>query len=177
MKTSMALTLLSTSLATAAQSYFGVVADRSGSAIQYMTMNAGAGRIYLGGAPMTSCPDNIAAAGGCPADNSTNFMLGEAGQLEMGVDVPGGQTAYFTACGELSYTVPHANDIPEDATVTGWTMTPGASFGSLSYTEGLTACQDGDVYYVYSGDARPDCLSFNALTVADDAPAAWEYTY
>jgi len=179
MKTTSILAAAFSASAASAQ-YFGVISVRSGSPIQYLPMNAGGGDIYLGGQADTYCPDSVQSAGGCPAGNDTNFAGGN-NTISLGAEVPGGQQVYIDpACGALSYTQAHSVAMPEGAIVTGWSITQGASYGTLSHEGGLVACNEDNVWKVYAqvnGLTFPDsCLGFDALTGNETSPAAWQYT-
>ncbi|KAK4556197.1 hypothetical protein LTR86_006894 [Recurvomyces mirabilis] len=182
MKAAFTLAALSGSLV-AAGDYFGVISARSASPIHLLPMNAGKGRVYLGGTADTFCPDSVASAGGCPpTTGETDFLIGNAatGTLVMGAEVPGGQYVYIDTCGAVKYTVAHSGAIPEGATQTGWSVTQGASFGTLNWEGGLMACNEDNTWFVYgvqTDSPVPDtCLTFDALTSNQTDPDAWQYT-
>ncbi len=52
-----------------------VVSVRSGSAIDYLRMNAAGLRFYLGGDTLSYCPSQVDQIGACPAGNETVFSL------------------------------------------------------------------------------------------------------
>ncbi|KAK3670680.1 hypothetical protein LTR78_009372 [Recurvomyces mirabilis] len=180
MKSAISFAALSSSLASA--QYFGVTSARSGSAIQYLPMNAGNETIYLGGQALAYCPTNVGELGGCPENHGqTNFAVNSnASTLELGTAVPGGQQVYADPqTGALKYTIPHSAAMSEGAAVVGWSVEYGGTLGRLRFAFELLACQDGNIWPVYAvipNATLPDgCLSFDALTVNQTEPAAWEF--
>ncbi|RMZ72071.1 binding [Pyrenophora seminiperda CCB06] len=163
--------------------YFGVVSARSASPIHLQTLTARNGKFYLGGAGPTSyCPPNIGASN-CPAGNTT-VLSGGATTLNMGVVVPGGQQVFVQADGVMGYTQAHSAALPAGATQTGFSRdapTGSNEFGYLHFDTGFVACPagEGQGYQVFgqTADAKfgPECLGFNALTVATAQPGAWQY--
>lgn len=182
--TNMQTFAITAALATLASSvsaqYFGLIAARSGSPIHLSAINANANGLYIGRDTASYCPDTV--VDDCPPGNSTTFSI-SGSTLNMGAEVPGGQQAYIKNCsGEISYTIPHSGAEPEDAIRDGWTLSPGSSLGSLSWTNGLLACpvaNETGVYQIFAQveDTKfsTECLGFDALASNVTAVTAWEY--
>lgn len=163
--------------------YFGVMSARSASPVHLLPLTARGLRFYLGGGPPSSyCPDQVSSA--CPPGNTTVLAGGE-GTLGLGVVVPGGQQVYVAPTGELSYTQAHSAAVPEGSYVDKFKRdypTGGYQFGHLTFeVGGLIACPAGaemgyQVFGAVPGKTfGPECLGFQALTIASKDPGAWQY--
>jgi hypothetical protein len=164
-------------------SYFGVISARSASPVHLQPLTARGGKFYLGGpGPSSYCPVEV-VGDACPPGNTT-VLAGGNGGLSLGVIVPGGQQVYVAPDGSLSYTVAHSAYIPPGSIVDQFSReapAEGQAFGYLNFETGFVACPagEGQGYKVFGqvqgGTYGPDCLGFNALTVAGDKPGAWQY--
>lgn len=159
---------------TTTTSSFAGLAIRSGSEIQYATVNANGGYFYLGRSTETYCPSSIYT---CPGDNSTLFVGGNS-TLALAVETPGGQEVYVDGNGALTFTVPHSASLAAGAKTTGFSK----SDGSHLTFEGKDwyACPEDDgsfqVYAVNGTSPASDCLSFSWLIDASyETLGAWEY--
>ncbi|KAH7350285.1 hypothetical protein BKA66DRAFT_431415 [Pyrenochaeta sp. MPI-SDFR-AT-0127] len=165
-------------------SYFGVISARSASPVHLLPLTARGGKFYLGGpGPSSYCP--VAQVGdACPPGNETVLAGGDK-TLGLGVIVPGGQQVYVAPDGALSYTVAHSAYIPTGSIIDKFSRqapADGQQFGYLNFDTGFVACPaagEGQGYQVFGqvqgGTYGPECLGFNALTVATDKPGAWQY--
>ena len=66
-----------------AQQYFGLMALRSASPIQYGEINAQGESLWIGKKTKKYCPHSVKEEGGCPKIKGTNFS-GGSGSLAMG---------------------------------------------------------------------------------------------
>ncbi|KAK3073089.1 hypothetical protein LTR53_005617 [Teratosphaeriaceae sp. CCFEE 6253] len=172
--------------------YISLMSVRSASPVHFLPVNAANFGLHLGGISTHYCPQSMQSAGACPNTVRTNFLGGE-GSLSMGAIVPGGQQVYIDpASGALKYTQAHSGIIPAGAITTGFTLTQGPSFGSLSWGDGFVACNDTDdgtwsIYAVLPNvthtntEAEADagatsCLGFDAIASNQTSAAAWQYT-
>lgn len=164
-------------------SYFTVISARSASPVHLQPLTARGGKFYLGGGPPSSyCPvEQVGSA--CPPGNTTVLAGGDK-TLSLGVIVPGGQQVYVAPDGALSYTVAHSAYIPTGSVVDEFSReapSGGNIFGYLNFETGFVACPagEGNGYQVFGqvdgATFAPECLGFNALAVATDAPGAWQY--
>ncbi|KXL47783.1 hypothetical protein M433DRAFT_140650 [Acidomyces richmondensis BFW] len=168
------------SMATAlVESYFGVIAARSGSPINFLPMQARGLSLWIGGNSAHYCP--IEEESVCPNTTMTNF-LGGRGELTMGAIVPGGQQVYIDpTTGSVNYTEAHSAIVPDGAILDGWNRTEGEYFGYLSWKGGLQACNStvGGPYGVYAVlpnvKAPGDCMKMELLTGNETKPDAWQY--
>ncbi|KAF2028762.1 hypothetical protein EK21DRAFT_113618 [Setomelanomma holmii] len=190
MKSTLALALapfLTTALAQSTPSpppgpnYFGVIAARSASPIHLSTLTARGLKFYLGGGP----PATYCAVTACPPGNTT-VLAGGDNTLSMAVDVPGGQQVYIAPDGALSYTQAHSAYIPPGSVVDGFSReypAAGQQFGYLNFETGFVACptanQTANGWQVFGqvdgATFGPECLGFDALTIATDTISAWQY--
>ncbi|KAJ6113396.1 hypothetical protein N7523_006713 [Penicillium sp. IBT 18751x] len=117
---------------------FSVTAARSGSEIHFLPLTASGGHFWLGGKSQTYCPSSVGAS--CGKQDDTIIYGGNA----LDVVVPGGQQIYVDASGALSFTVPHSGYIPAGSSTGPFKYTPGASFGTWTYSgqgaSGFMAC-------------------------------------
>ncbi|GAD92333.1 IgE-binding protein [Paecilomyces variotii No. 5] len=165
---------------------FTVTSVRSGSPIQYLSLEAREGKFWLGGSPGTYCPETTT----CPPGNETVI----AGINGLDVAAPGGQQIYVLPSGELSFTQTHSANIPAGAATGPFEYghegaTAKWSFSGLGSKGGFVACPIGEgtstQWQVYAdvpnlqapnGNAN-SCLGFD--TIAETWPgtgaAAWEY--
>jgi hypothetical protein len=164
-------------------SYFTVISARSASPVHLQSLTARGGKFYLGGGPPSSyCPvEQVGSA--CPPGNSTVLAGGDK-TLSLGVIVPGGQQVYVAPDGALSYTGAHSAFIPTGSIVDEFSReAPSGTniFGYLNFETGFVACPagEGNGYQVFGqvdgATFKPECLGFNMLAVATDAPGAWQY--
>lgn len=168
---------------------YGVISVRSGSPIQYLSMNAAGENFTLGGTTATFCPDSVGTA--CPPGTDTVFL----GLGALDTEVPGGQLVYVAPDGHLGFTQAHSASYPTGAVLSPFTYTKnvGDTYGDLSTNAfgatGFMGCPTVDgsglyqVFAAFAGAVVPNgdistCLGFDALTVdysLNPAPAAWQY--
>ncbi|KAF2088676.1 hypothetical protein K490DRAFT_73039 [Saccharata proteae CBS 121410] len=172
-----AATVLAALPAVMASSFTGL-SVRSGSPIQYGSINANGGAFYIGKPTQSYCPESVGDA--CPDGTYTVFSGGDD-TLSMDVEVPGGQQVYIAPSGALTFTAPHSASMPEGSISNGFTLSEGTSFGYLSWTNGFVACPsaNGSAPYQVFG-AIPSlntssCLGFDFLASNATGVGAWEY--
>ena len=182
---SLALPLLAaaapTSQAPAANPSFGVVAIRSGSGIQYASLNAAGQKFYLGGTTTSYCPSETVQT--CPPGDQT--IIAPGGNA-LDVEVPGGQQIYVDPTGAVSFTQAHSAAMPQGSIVGEFAYeTEGDAAHWTFKGDGLLACPTTDNRYqvfapienlkVPSGN-KDDCLGFSAraFTYSGSTPA-WQY--
>lgn len=169
----------SAAAAPAPQSSFQGLAIRSGSPIQFATVNANDGNFWLLEKTSTGpCPSNVK----CSNTTDTIFTGGK-NTLDLKVEVPGGQQVYVSDIGALRFTQPHNAAIGEGSSQTGFAVSKKGKFDYLTYNgASFLACPtDANNYLVYVDGASDtgstaDCLGFDFLIGDDSAPAAWEYS-
>jgi hypothetical protein len=102
---------------------------------------------------------------------------------------------YIRPNGALSYTQAHSASIPQGSYRTGFTFTPGESFGyfgvNVDGSTGLLACPAGGnetfPYQIFAnlkslkdadvpGGEVAKCLGINALAIPVEGINAWQYT-
>ncbi|KAF2197067.1 hypothetical protein GQ43DRAFT_403814 [Delitschia confertaspora ATCC 74209] len=180
MKTVIALSAFVAGILAQAPSSFGVMSTHSASPVHLLPLTARGGKFFLGGpGPTSYCPEQVQP--NCPNGTET-LLVGGDQTLSLSVMVPGGQQVYVAPDGSLSYTAPHSAYVPEGSIRDGWYKTEGDMFGNLKFEKGLIACPaagQGNGYQVFGQLAgltfAPECLGFNALTVNQTGPGAWEY--
>ena len=103
------------------------------------------------------------------------------------MEVPGGQLVYVETNGALGFTQAHSAFIPPGAVISSFTVTPGASFGTLGFSglgaNGFLACPSANGSAPYqilanvAGGNFVNCLGFDALTTSFAGGfGAWQYT-
>ncbi|KAJ9403593.1 hypothetical protein DTO045G8_8680 [Paecilomyces variotii] len=165
---------------------FTVVAVRSGSPIQYLTLEAREGKFWLGGNPGTYCPETITS---CPPGNETVI----AGINGLDVAVPGGQLIYAAPSGELGFSQAHSANIPAGAATGPFEYEHDGAIAKWSFSglgaNGFVACPIGEgsstQWQVYANvpnlqapNGNPNsCLGFDTIaeTWTGTGTAAWEY--
>lgn len=157
-------------VAASSDSFTGV-AIRSGSPIQYASINANDGNFWLNKNTSTYTPSSVSA----PSNPATVFSGNQI--ISLDVAVPGGQQVYVATTGELAFTTAHSADL-HGGVATGFQINGN---NELQFeAAGWMACAEDDAYKVYwSGNAtkeqQDDCLGFAFLTSATDADGAYEY--
>lgn len=165
----------SSSASTAPTGAYVGLAIRSGSVIQYASVNAAESSFWLYKNTTVYCPE--VAGIGCSNTTITQFAGGDE-TLDLHVVVPGGQQVYVAADGHLGYTVPHSAYTGEGSSTTGFSVVDNGLH--LEYQgNGFLACPEGSSYKVYASaaatNASADCLGFEFRISDSSAPAAFEY--
>lgn len=164
-----------TSSAASSVPTFGGVAIRSGSEIQYASVNANGTYFWLHRGSETYTPSSVDQTN---QQNNTLFVGGNGG-LSLLASVPGGQEVYVDSKSLLRFTAPHSANTGTDSKTTGFSITD----GHLQF-EGndFLACNLGEAYgnayeiYAASGSNTGDaCEDFAFRLVDSTGPAAWEY--
>ncbi|KAJ9625807.1 hypothetical protein H2203_004570 [Taxawa tesnikishii (nom. ined.)] len=107
-----------TASSTSTPGAFGGVAIRSGSAIQYSSVNANGTYFWLNRGTASYCPSTVPD---CVTVNQTSFVGGND-TLFLDVSVPGGQQVYVDSKGRLAFTVPHSGNTGVGSSVTGFSI-------------------------------------------------------
>ncbi|KAJ5493446.1 secreted protein [Penicillium diatomitis] len=161
---------------------YGITAIRSGSPIQYATLNASGQKFYLGGSTSSYCPSEIVKD--CPPGTQT--AIAPSGNA-LDVEVPGGQQIYVDPTGAVSFTQAHSASMPAGSVQGGFTFETQADVTYWLFKgDGLLACPTSDNRYqvfapvdnlkVPSGN-KDDCLGFSARGIPyTDAAPAWQYS-
>ncbi|KAI5256283.1 hypothetical protein E4T42_01658 [Aureobasidium subglaciale] len=157
-------------------SAFAGLAIRSGSGIQYASVNAAGSQFWLQKDTATYCPEISGLV--CPNTTTTQFLGGE-NTLALDTTVPGGQQVYVAADGRLSFTVAHSASTGEGASVTGFSIAQEGQHVQFNGDDFL-ACPVDDAYAVFAAaavkDAAEDCVGFAFRVAESSAPAAWQYS-
>lgn len=176
-----ASTVSSASARATIESFYGL-AIRSGSDIQYASIDANGTRILLNGGTSSYCPD-VSGIDCSGFSNSTIFSKSSASStLSLDVAVAGGQQVYVDATGALRFTSPHSAYTGTGSSSTGFGLVDGGLH--LRYNgSGFLACPlgaaHGNAYQVYAagavnvGDA---CEGFEFRTSQATGPSAYEYS-
>ncbi|KAM3077529.1 hypothetical protein ACMFMG_006867 [Clarireedia jacksonii] len=166
-----------------ASNAFGLIAIRSGSDLQYKTINANGGRLWIGKETASYCPEEQVGAA-CPAGNVTTFVAQPNQLVGLNDVVPGGQQLYIGTDNSVSYTIAHSADT-FGGKAQGWqyTAAPVGLVGSLTF-DGYTffACASPEGPGIYSidatstGEATGNCTSIALGAPVYNGPAtAWQY--
>ncbi|KAF3916698.1 hypothetical protein ABW20_dc0106013 [Dactylellina cionopaga] len=164
--------------------YFGFLALHSASPIHFGSINANAGRFWIGRQTITTCPVERYR---CPKGKDTSFAINKMyGMATLNTIVPGGQQLYVDPSGALSFTQPHSTYMPAGSRANGFKIS-GTTDGNyyLSHSMGsFLACptgRDGGIpYQVYvniNGNvarSRKGCLEF-AAAGSPVRDAVWQY--
>jgi len=181
--TLLAGTAAATPIAERSTGAFGLVALKTGSDLQFASIVANGGQLWIGKETASYCPESVGAA--CPAGNETSFAAGANANVGMNVIVPGGQQLYISTDYAVSYTTAHSADT-HGGKAQGWVYTaaPEGRVGSLTFPDyGFLACASPEGPGIYSIAATPggtgtgNCTSISLGAVTyDGAPTAWQYS-
>ncbi|KAI0904373.1 hypothetical protein F4823DRAFT_634454 [Ustulina deusta] len=141
--------------------------------------------------PSTYCP--LKPADSCPKVVGT---LVSQDMEAMAVEVPGGQQIYVEADGQVKYSIPHANNIPPDATVGGWfhksivseclgpaardvvDFSDGKGHGGLALCPSDLSIKSLTLFAKTAGFKESNCTDIGGLNLAlaKSEVGSWEYT-
>ncbi|TKX23242.1 hypothetical protein C1H76_4309 [Elsinoe australis] len=154
---------------------FGGISIRSGSPIQYATVNASGLALWLNKPTSAYCPSVEGIP--CPENPATLFVGGND-TLFMDTSVPGGQQVYIASDGRAKYTQAHSANTGTGSSVTGFSFAQGAL---LFKGNDWIACPQDGAYAVYAAAASNQtdagCLGFRfRAEEAGSAEGAWQYS-
>lgn len=171
---------------------YTIMSLRSASPVHFLTLNAIAGRLYLGGATTSYCPPEPTYNSECPPGNLTVFG-GSCALSAKSPEYPSGQTLWNTDDGTVGYDFsqvrpPNSYNCPwylGDANGTAFDAYIVATYGA----DGFLACptgQDGvwqvmrsvgDALNPPQGDASA-CLGVDLVALAYNETrwGAWQYS-
>lgn len=177
----------STSAAPAAEpTAFGGIAIRSGSDIQFSSINANGLSFWINKNTTVYTPENTIPA---PKDPLTIFQHNnQTATLGLQTTVPGGQLVYIDTStlgnGELKFTQAHTTSTGTDGVSTGFTVSEGVlQFEGNDFYACPLGAQNGNAYGIYAvsrvlgSNAGASCLGFIFRTqgLGNETEAVWQY--
>ncbi|KAL1311389.1 hypothetical protein AAFC00_001556 [Neodothiora populina] len=156
---------------------FGGVAIRSGSDIQYKSVNANGTYFWLNRGSETYTPASVPT----PNQQNDTLFIGGDNTLDLAVSVPGGQQVYVDGKGRLRFTVPHSTAMEAGSKTTGFSFAEGDLYFE---NDGFLACNLGaaydNAYSVYAasvaGNLGDSCVGFEFSASEISGPKAYEYS-
>jgi len=172
-----ALPALGAPTARSAPSVFSGLSLRSGSDIQYATIDANGTYFKLSSGSSTYCPPGVSSIDCSAYASDVTRFVGGNNTLSLDTTVPGGQQVYVDRDGALRFTQPHSVAM-NGGSAEGFSFTAHGS-ELLFDGAGFAACSFGtdDAKHVYStkSGVSEDCEGFNFFVVANRGASAWEY--